>query len=437
MQALGAARQRPFEEAGIATIRINRPPGYATARAVVAASMLAMFAVALREPLLQLIRGTGAADWRIVQGNYYNAVFLTANYFDVGFVRRGLGGTIARLFSDDPFRGALILHALSAAVLVGAVGLIQYRLLLARQNLMALFTVGFAILSPQMFAGWGTDIGRTDMLVIGTIAWAGIALRAGRPGLAAILLSCGFLAHETSIIFGVPLMLAIAADEAGNGRLDRRGLVRAALLLVAAVASIAGLQALAAPTSSAFLDVMQRLAPPAIDQDHADLRDVAAYMMVLGSRGLRTAICYNLTWPGYRVMIAMSFLVTVMNGIALGLERRVIWASLAVVIPVMFMNAVANDAGRWVKFGCANAWLLSAHLQIGSDLAESGKRLAGRALLLVALMSMGISKDAPVNPESSRISWHLGSPQEPVDAWMTRCDPRWRQAARNPAVSNS
>ncbi|HEX8415411.1 MAG TPA: hypothetical protein VF637_16255 [Sphingomicrobium sp.] len=392
--------------------------------------MLTMFAITLREPLLTLIGGADEGAWRTVQGNYYNAIFLTANYFDVGFVRRGLGGSIARLFSNDPFRGALALHALSGAYLIAAVGMIQYQLLVARQNLMALFTAAFTILSPQLFAGWATDVGRTDMLVIGTIAWSCIALRAGRPALAAAVLTWGFLAHETSIIFGAPLALVIAAEELRQRRLTRRELVGAAALTVSGVAAIATLQVLCAPSASVFLAVMQRLAPTAIDQDHADLRDVAAYMMVLGSRGLKTAICYNLTWPGYRVMVAMSLIVTLMNCAALGLERRFLGTILAVVMPVMFMNTVANDAGRWVKFGCANAWLLSAQFQIGNAFLEKGKRLAARALILLALISMGVSRDAAVNRQSIDLYGRLGFSWESVDAWMSRCDPNWRNAAR-------
>ncbi len=251
--------------------------------------MLAMLSLVLRHPILNAIGGFPIAS-QGSQGAYYNAVFLTTNYFDLGFVRRGLGGTIARIFSADAYRGALILHALSAIYLIAAFGVLQHRLLRARQSLAAMLIVAFPILSPQMFAGWGTDIGRTDMLVIGTIAWSCIAMHSGRPLVSAALLAFGFLAHETTIIFGIPLLLAIAFDQHTDGRLDSRDLLRAAAGLVVAVGTIAFVQALRAPTAEEMISAMQHLAPPAVDQDYADIRDVAVYMMTLGSRGLKTAM---------------------------------------------------------------------------------------------------------------------------------------------------
>ncbi len=134
-------------------------------------------------------------------------------------------------------------------------------------------------------------------------------------------------------------------------------------------------------------------------------------------------------------MVVMSLLVMVMNIGVLSLEKRLAWAVVAVLVPVMFMNVVANDAGRWVKFGCANAWILSIHSQIRSDVVESSKRFAARALILFALASMGVSKDAAVNPESGHIYWRFGYVWEAPAEWMTRCDPQWRDVVRRSATS--
>jgi len=358
---------------------------------------------------------------------YYNVTFLSANYVDVGFVRRGLGGTIARLLSSDPYMGAFLFHLLSLAALIAAFLILGWRMLAAISTQNRLFMLVFCMASPQLFLGWGNDIARTDMAVIGCILFAVIALVGDRPGVAALLLFVGSLMHETAIIFGLPLLFAVAMVRSEYGLRGLRGLLPYAIGLIVGVVATALLQGALTPDTDVFIRRMIDHTPRPTTQWLTDLRDCAIYMMVGGLRGLRTAMCYNLYYQAYPLMIAFTLFVTIANGVILGVERRWVLFVLAIVGPTLFMDLVANDLGRWVKFGCAGTWVLSAVLHERGAVSLHGRRLVTSVVLLGMLFVMGGARVHTVNGASEAMAMALGYPAAPeVADWMTHCDPAWR-----------
>ncbi len=408
----------------------NRVAGRAETGIIIIAAV-AMFVVALKAPLLVWwASGFDEAVRLVMDWTYYNVSFLSASYFNVGFVRRALGGTISRLLSPDPYFGAFLFHVASAALLIIPVALLQRRLLLGVRRPAAWFMIFFALLSPQMFVGWANDIARTDLFVIGTIAWSILMIHGGRPIWAGAMLTIGFMAHETAIIFGVPLLVAVMATGASGRPVISRNLVWMIAGLGIAVVALAVVQALGTPDTMDFGQAMLRDTPPPIDAWHRDLRDCAIYMMITGMRGLRTAICYNFYWPGYVVVAICAIGVTILNGIALNLDRRLWGFALAVMLPMVFMIAIANDTGRWVKFACANAWLLSAIYQLRGEVVPGKRRLVLAIALTGCLIYLGSSTVHQVNRASVSVLRRLDMRFAPeVADWMTHCDPAWRAVA--------
>lgn len=397
--------------------------------AVMLVAAVSMFFVSMKAPLLVWrTQGFDQAVRSVKDWTYYNVSFLSASYFNVGFVRRALGGTISRLLSADPYLGGFLFHAASAAFLIVPIALMQRRLLLRAGGAAAWFMIVFAILSPQMFVGWANDIARTDLFVIATITWSVLFIHLRRPIAAGVMLTIGFMAHETAIIFGVPLLVAVMM----TGPASRPEMVRRVVRLVgglgATIFVLAAVQALGTPDQDSFSQSMLRATPAPIDAWHRDLRDCAIYMMTTGMRGLRTAICYNFYWPGYVVVAICAVAIAVANGVVLNLERRVWGFLLAVMLPLIVMMAIANDTGRWVKFACANAWLLSAICQLCGDAVPGPRRLMLNALLFGCLFYLGSSTVHHVNRASVGILRRLNmQPAPEVLDWMTHCDPQWQK----------
>lgn len=373
---------------------------------------------------------------------YYNMTFLSANYIDIGFVRRGLGGTISRVLFNDPDTGAITFHILSTAALILSLLILGWKSLKKISFYNTLFLMMFCVISPQLFLGWENDIARTDMAVIACIVLAAVSLVTDRPSIAALMLFVGFLAHETAIIFGLPLIFVIALARSDTGLRGLRHLLPHAIGLAVAVVGIALVQGSLTPDTDVFVRRMIEHTPPPPEQWYKDIRDCAIYMMVGGLRGLKTAMCYNLYYKAYPLMIAFTLLITIANGLILGVERHWMLFIMAIVGPTLFMDLVANDMGRWVKFGCAATWVLSVVLHDRGVVSLDGRRLVVSSVLLGVLLLMGSSGVHSVNRASEKLAVWLGYPAAPeIGDWMTHCDPNWRSviagSARNKVTASS
>jgi hypothetical protein len=391
-----------------------------------------MLLLSLKAPIVQMAMTGFENTVELVRGwMYYNISVLSANYLDVGFVRRGLGGTIARLLSADPYAGGFLFHVVSAVLLIAPLVLLQLRLLRNQNAQIASLFAIFIVLSPQTFLGWSNDIARTDMLVTAAIAWAALALLTNRPLIAAAILLIGSLVHETAVIFGIPLIIVLAASRVRQEPAAIRRHVVAFGMLVAALGLVASLQWLTGPDAATLAASMQQRTPVPANEWYADLRDCAIYMMVAGLRGVRTAICYNGYYQAYLLMVFLSVGVLFLNTLLLGLERKPLAVLLAVMLPTLFLDAVANDVGRWVKFATVNAWVLSLAFQSAGTLALSRWRVMLGFGLLALLLAMGSSRVHHTNPASEQVARWLGFSSAPqVGDWMSHCDPEWRDIAR-------
>ena len=83
------------------------------------------------------------------------------------------------------------------------------RRLAARDDRLWRWFALFMLLSPQLFWGWSREPARSDMLICGIIAWSLIAGLGGRFFIPMVLLFIGSLIHETAIIYGGPMLVAM------------------------------------------------------------------------------------------------------------------------------------------------------------------------------------------------------------------------------------
>ena len=151
------------------------------------------------------------SDW--VKPYYY------VNYFDLGFIKRGLIGSIYALLGVPSWVGspALIVvasHALVSLVVAGlfwAFARLQLRDW-ALSDKLAIYT--FFALSPAFFVHLGFDTGRMDIWCLAiSIATLMLVVREGVPPMAASFVSGASIAiqmliHDASILFYSPLVFA-------------------------------------------------------------------------------------------------------------------------------------------------------------------------------------------------------------------------------------
>ena len=185
--------------------------------------------------------GIGKTLRYIADAETYSRTVIASNYFNDGFVRRGLGGTIAvfcsRLGSQHlavhcrivrfAYRSAHPDHApTSDAAPMGKT--IYLGLILA--------------LSPQTFFGWSRDPSRTDLLVGACLALSVLAWLRGQRALALAVILLGLLAHETAVVYGLPLLAAMAITDLRSGALNRDEAIRLAVAGVLGIAAVIFLQ---------------------------------------------------------------------------------------------------------------------------------------------------------------------------------------------------
>jgi len=362
----------------------------------------------------------------------YNRTVIATNYFEDGFIRRGLGGTIATLLSRDWDRSLLLFIAFSLVWALFPLAILVHRLAKHLPPAAATYLAFVLALSPQSFFGWSRDPGRTDLLVAGCLALAVIAWLDGRRPLAVLSILFGLLAHETAVVFGLPLLAAMGWADLRSGTTSRRQLMQAAGMAGAGIAVILLLQFLLSAPGPVVAANMLRAAPSLVDNPtHRLWRDIAIYMAVAGSDALKTAICYNLElnsqyWLAFFGTLGLLAVYT----LVLPLRRHLLVAALVMWVPAVFMMLIANDTGRWLKLAVLNGWLIAAyHLLrgVGLDLVR-WRDLIGGTILLALLLAMGITRYNDVNKAFGTVALKLGYQGPPLlEEWMNHCDPGWRR----------
>ena len=246
----------------------------------------------------------------------------------------------------------------------------------------------FAVTIVAIMLRWAGDIGRTDMLVAAGIAVAAIATNHGRLGLAGLMVGIGLMIHETSLIFGAPLLLAILMRPGAWSALSDR------------------VKATGRGCALALGRGVCRHGTSAARQRHDDVRGGARQVCAdevrrLGGvfraqrhRGLRTNLCQNWPDPTYWMHPAGGLLLMALTMMALGwnLRREVTLTALATVPPFIFLSIITNDISRWAMFAMFNVWLLHAvaHRREGRrTISEREALLAAVALLVLTSNRIG------------------------------------------------
>jgi len=356
----------------------------------------------------------------------YQAATMGFNYFELGAVRRGLGGSIVHLLNPDMLVATLMFHVLSAVAVAVAAGLL-FRRIAGPPWIRAVF----AFTAVTIMLRWAEDaVGRTDLSIAALLAFATLAMTAGRLMLACALVCIGLFIHETSFIFGLPLLAALLLRRGGWSAWRANDKAWAGLAFAVALALYAGMAWLPHVDTQTAIDTVR-----AKFAAHRFV-DWGIYFAVSGSRGVRTSVCQNMIDPNFWLHVGGGLVVLLVIGLALGSRIRAEWRAmlLASLPPFLFLCVVANDNARWITLACFNVWLVAAATPDRHGRSEVPARLAvaaAFALLLLTHPRLGRSQTPmfEASPLLERVSRQLGGPRTPTFAQaLQRCDPGWRDA---------
>ena len=286
----------------------------------------------------------------------------------------------------------------------------------------------FAATIVAIMLRWAGDIGRTDMLVAAGIAAAAIATTHGRLGLAALMLVIGLMIHETSLIFGAPLLLAILMRPGAWSALSTASKWQGAAVLLLSVAVYAGMPHLPHASDTMMSEVVRAKFAP------SKYVDWAVYFALGGSRGLRTDLCQNWEDPTYLMHPASGLVLVGLTTMALGwnLRREGALTALATVPPFIFLSIVTNDISRWAMFAMFNVWLLHAvphNRESRRTITMREALLAAVALLVLTSNKLG-NAPTPIyspSPVLERIAVRLFRTRltPNLEEALKNCDPTW------------
>jgi hypothetical protein len=294
------------------------------------------------------------------------------DYRDLGFVQRGLVGT---LVPGDPALGAtvaVLAAATAPAVLLAA----AMAPLLARLEDRTL-AVAFAV-SPALFWQTGYDFGRFD--TVNLLLALVIALSPWRWALLAAPVM--LLIHEAAAVIVVPVLFALHWRRFG---LDA-ALVVAGLGVLSVTAALLGL---AAQPDEAVI----RAAYPMAKADTAWIYSAGvkdhlshAWRHLIEQRSARQ---FWMLVPPALYVAALGFTVArALRGV------RGAWLALAAALTPLLLSLVATDLARWIALAGTNVILVA--LVIGRETPVRAPRAAGAALAAAGVLGpMGILVGLP------------------------------------------
>ena len=362
----------------------------------------------------------------------YKAATLAVDFTDFGAVHRGLGGSLARMFTSNAVDAAIAFHFASALGVACVLAL-----LFARFQAPVVRRVVFAVVALALMMRWGEDGGRTDLAVVALLGAATLAWLSGRIVTAALTVGLGLYIHEASVILGVPLLAAFAWRDASRG-VPAWQRVRTLLVILGAVLAVYfAFQWLPHSTNAEIATrVRERVG-------NNEAVDVALYFALAGLRGVRAAMCQNAMDPAASVHVVMGIVVIGVTALALapwrGANR---WMVLLAGLPgYLLLASVANDYARWTLYACMALWLFAISAPQAA-LASFDRRVAlADVACLVAGCVLVLALVAPSRPGI----WRGVSPVPRVDEWLypspgpkplgfaavvERCDPSWRDVLR-------
>src|SRR6187399_2286190 len=165
----------------------------------------------------------------------YHAATLGFNYFDFGFVRRGLAGSVVSLLGPDRLLGTAVFHVLCAAAVAGGAAnlFLHLRLRAGARSV-------YALLFVALMLRWAEDPGRTDLAVAALLIAAALAFQAKKLVLSCLCVGLSLGVHETGLVFGLSLLAGLLLDGARWRQVPQRTAV-AGLTVLAAFVALYGL----------------------------------------------------------------------------------------------------------------------------------------------------------------------------------------------------
>ncbi len=360
----------------------------------------------------------------------YNYTQLLPNYFTEGFIHRGIQGSVFYFFRGLGFQLSLILYHLSIALWLCIPLFVLLRRLAQTPGRAWIWLSLVLLLSPQLFMSWARDVGKSDMLVEGFIAWALLACLDRRYILASLIIFTASQVHETGLVYGGSLFLAMGLLDyrAGKLKLDRAA-ISLGLLGSLWVLALVGQKYLGPTPQEQARDMAAHL------KDTSLSSYLGVYMAVGGLRTILSSACFTFRYPGVYFNIASIYFVLAVHGVILPAFSRLRLGLLLLVaaLPMTVLTFVAIDFGRWLMLAVLNWWLINAALQLRNIEPLTIERWPPRTSMLagLAMIAMGSSAGGTASNFTGRIANRLWSSPEPVK-WLDQCDPTWRSVAMPP-----
>jgi len=350
----------------------------------------------------------------------YNAGALALTYFNTGFSRRELAGTLTHFISADPMVGAAYLHLLTYAALTAS-----FVFLIARDPSMPArrSMLGLALLTVLLRLS--LDVGRTDGLVMLLGLLAAHAAARGSLIVSALALSIALAVHETGFLALVPLTGAIAISHGTWRRLTGHVLGSVVgIFLLTGILYVVGLQP-HDDIGRIARDIHTQIASVG-GPSQALFADMAVYFTLSGAHGLHTTACEIRTDPNRLIQWLGAVIIPTMFTVGLCGWRR--WPFLAMTLAwVAGLCLLGVDVGRWVTFAVFSI-LTFALLESGDRPVDVNRQEILLVFLAFFLMSAGYTiqrqEFAPI-PLADAVAQRVTNSLSPVDA-LAQCDPGWR-----------
>lgn len=340
----------------------------------------------------------------------YNAGLASLSWFDAGFARRELEGTLIRLFTADPMVGAAWFHVLSYAALaaLGVWACCQPRLSLERR--LALSVTLLAVL-----ARLGTDVGRTDAAVMVCGLFAARAAREARWAMCAGTLFAALLFHEAGLIVLGPLVCVVALASGSWRSWRTPSAFAGAVIMAAAVVAYA----LSFKTHADVAAIVARLHRQMIEPEQADL---AVSVNLTGFKGLAASLCVNRANPIYSLRIICGLVLCPM--FAYGLQRERLGLALIASLPAfLLLSLIASDVGRWATMAVFCAFALGAVLPEGT---KAFRPIALLSALLASLLLSAFLRLSDVAPVIPLVDYTVSAGGVDWGKAYAACYPEWR-----------
>lgn len=354
----------------------------------------------------------------------YQAGTLGFNYPQFGAVRRGLGGTLTWLLGHDLLHATVRFHLGWAALVALGVAALYRRL-----DAPAPVRWAFVLVAVAIMLRWAEDAGRTDMAVVALFAFATLAVQRGRLDLAVAGIGVGLFVHESSMIFGLPLLAGLLLARGRDAAPDRRMVLRAGAVLAASLAGYLLLGLLPHASDATMVGTIRAELP------RSEIVDWALYFALGGMRGVVTSICQNRHDPSYLIHPVGGLVVLLAVGAALAWRVRDDAPALALAaLPgFVFLCIVANDIARWTMFAAFNLWLVAVSVPRTRARRNLTPWLSvAVAAAVIPLVHPKPDKiEFPIYAGSPLVEWvarRLHGPRTPsVQEALAACDPHWRE----------